>query len=293
MSYIDSIKKDGENLIIEQYNGENLKVVNTGALSPIDRSSDIIRICFLDLETTGLIAKDSIPIEIAMKVVEFDKSSGKLIKAVAEYESYNDPGLSIESHITKLTGITDDMVRGENISWIEVEKLIELSQLTIAHNAKFDRAFIDKYIDVKTVWACSQKDIDWMERGFFKIGLEMLCMWHGFYFEAHRAMNDVNATINLIAHSSYNDNSPLIELISNSKKPIFRIVNNFPYNKDHINLIKSRSKKYYYDPNSKSWIIDINDPDDAENERVWLENNIYKGHFRWEIKKISIFDRYK
>ena len=28
-----------------------------------------------------------------MKVVEFDKSSGKLIKAVAEYESYNDPGL--------------------------------------------------------------------------------------------------------------------------------------------------------------------------------------------------------
>ena len=31
-----------------------------------------------------------------------------------------------------------------------------------------------------------------------------------------RAMNDVNATINLIAHSSYNDNS-LAELIINSK----------------------------------------------------------------------------
>ena len=56
MSYIDSIKKDGENLIIEQYNGENLKVINTEPLSPIDRNSDIIRICFLDLETTGLIA---------------------------------------------------------------------------------------------------------------------------------------------------------------------------------------------------------------------------------------------
>ena len=58
-------------------------------------------------------------------------------------------------------------------------------------------------------------------------------------------------------------------------------------------FIKNRDKRYYYDPNSKSWIIDINDPDDAENERVWLENNIYKGHFRGEIKKISIFDRYK
>ena len=57
--------------------------------------------------------------------------------------------------------------------------------------------------------------------------------------------------------------------------------------------IHYRDKKYYYDPNSKSWIIDINDPNNAENERVWLENNIYNGHFRGEIKKISIFDRYK
>ena len=244
---------------------------------------------FLDFETTGLEAGKDHIIEIgALKIDEegFEHSYSTFVKP---------PIPNLPSKIISITGITDEML-------VDAPKLDECIQdfidfigdaTLVAHNAKFDRAFIDKYIDVKTVWACSQKDIDWMERGFFKIGLEMLCMWHGFYFGAHRAMNDVNATINLIAHSSYNDNSPLIELISNSKKPIFRIVNNFPYNKDHINLIKSRSKKYYYDPNSKSWIIDINDPDDAENERVWLENNIYNGHFRGEIKKISIFDRYK
>ena len=293
MSYIDSVKKDGDNIIIEKYDGSNLKVSNTSPLENIDKNSDVIRICFLDLETTGLDVTDCDPIEIAMKLVEFNKSTGEKINAVAEYESYNDPGVPIDEFITRLTGISDKMVKDKSIDWDNVKKLLELSQITVAHNAKFDRSFIDKYIDVQSVWACSQKDINWMERGFFKISLEMLCMWHGFYYGAHRAMSDVNATINLLIHSSYLDNRPMLELINNTKKPTFRIVNNFPYNPILVKLIKARDRRYYYTPDNRSWSIEISDKDELENERIWLEENIYNGHFRGDIKMISAYDRYK
>mgnify|MGYP006097019751 CR=1 FL=1 len=293
MSYIKNIKKDGDNIIIEPYHGNNLKIENNISLDKIDKDSEIVRICFLDLETTGLDAKEDFPIEIAMRIVEFKKTTGDIVNAVAEYESYNDPHVPISSHITKLTGITDEMVSGKSIDWNQVKNLLELSQIAVAHNAKFDRSFIDKYIDTNMVWACSQKDINWMERGFFKISLEMLCMWHGFYFGAHRAMNDVNATINLLTHSSYKENKPMLELINNAKKPIHRIINNFPYSPILVKLIKNRDRRYFYVPNNKSWVIDFSNEDELENERVWLEENIYQGHFRGEIKKLSIFDKYK
>ena len=71
---------------------------------------------------------------------------------------------------------------------------------------KMGRKFIDKYITTKNIGACSQNDIIWKERGFFKQGLEMLCIWHGFYYAAHRAMNDVNAMIHLLSYPSYKSN---------------------------------------------------------------------------------------
>ena len=49
-----------------------------------------------------------------------------------------------------------------------VNEIFSISQLCVAHNASFDRAFLDRYLDgSKTkVWACSINDINWIERGF-------------------------------------------------------------------------------------------------------------------------------
>ena len=220
MSFIKSIKKSGNKINLYKLDQEMLSKQENGTTL----FTSGLNICFLDLETTGLDVENNSPIEIAMKLVEFKKTTGELISAVAQYESYNDPGFPIDEHIVKLTGISDEMVKGHLIDWDKVASLLSISQIAVAHNAKFDRSFIDKYTNVEIVWACSQKDINWMERGFFKISLEMLCMWHGFYFGAHRAMNDVNATINLLIHSSYSNDRPMKELIGNAKKRTIRII---------------------------------------------------------------------
>ena len=159
--------------------------------------------CFVDLETTGLSYSDDEIIEIGVRTLAVNKNNYQDVKAVAEYESYNDTDIEIDEEITQLTGITKEMVQGKAINWNEVQSVLSVSDVIVAHNASFDRHFLEKNIDFKNVWACSKADIDWKERGFLNTKLELLSIWHGFYYDSHRAMNDVNATIHLLLHPSY------------------------------------------------------------------------------------------
>ena len=100
------------------------------------------------------------------------------------------------------------MIRNHTIDWNHVHNIINDSDIIVAHNAQFDRGFLDRYLPVskEKLWACSHRDIDWLNRGFVKQSLELLSIWHGFYYESHRAMNDVDALIHLLTHNSYNEN---------------------------------------------------------------------------------------
>jgi len=297
MGFIDRINKKDDSILLEYYDGENIKVNrNNVDLTKYDKSNDNIRIAFLDVESTGFDIENDEIIEIALKVIEINKIDGTDLQAVYKYESYNDPGFDIPDDIIALTGITNDIVKSKSINWDDVKTTLSACQLIVAHNAKFDRKFIEKYIETENVWACSQNDINWKNRGFFKKSLELLCIWHGFYYGAHRAMNDVNATIHLTLHPYYTNNKPLVELIENAKKPLYRIINKFPYNEDHIKLIKSRTindKKYNWNASNKSWDIFINNELETNTEMQWLKDKIYNGRFRGLVELISPYDRYK
>ena len=296
MSFIEKIKKIEESIILEYYDGENIRVLDSKPLSEYNKESDNIRIAVLDVESTGFdVEKDEI-IELAVKVIELNKHDGTNLKAIYKYESYNDPGFEISEEIINLTGIDNSKVKGINIDWNEVKEMLDKCQLLIAHNAKFDRKFIEKYIKTENVWSCSQNDINWKNRGFFKNSLELLCIWHGFHYGAHRAMNDVNATIHLITNPNYKEDLPITELINNAKKPLYRIINKFPYNEQHIKTIKSRkvnSNRYFWNPNNKSWDIYFDNKETTDEEIEWLNENIYSGNFKGMVQLISLFDRYK
>ncbi len=49
------------------------------------------------------------------------------------------PGIPIPEYITKLTGISDDIVRGQKIEEDAVAHYLQGVDLIIAHNAQFDR----------------------------------------------------------------------------------------------------------------------------------------------------------
>ena len=217
MSFIKDLEFNNK-IILNKCTVNSFPVKEDIKLEKLSENSNVKRIAFLDLETTGLDIKDNEIIEIAIKLVDFNTNTGELIHCIGNYESYNQPSTLISNEITELTGITNDMVEGKKINYDIVGEIISHAHIIVAHNAEFDRKVLEKYFKTYKIWACSRKDIDWYNRGFLKESLELLSFWHGFYYDAHRAVNDVNATINLISHKAYknNQNKPIFELIDNA-----------------------------------------------------------------------------
>ena len=285
MSYVSSIKKDGENIILYK------------CIVPVPELllsvEGCVTIGFLDTETTGLDKQNDEIIELALKVVKFEEGTGKIVSIDHEYESFNEPRGHIDEGITLINGITDEMVKGKSIDWSTVDAIMQGVDIIVSHNASFDRAFMDRYstISQNTVWACTIDDIDWLGRGFTNTKQELLCHWHGFYFEAHRAMNDVNALIHLVTHQHYNGNRPVLELIENARKPLYVIhATNFPYHEVKKDKIKANG--YQWNGVNKVWFKRINFVD-LESEKDWLTSIIYDTHFLGEVEEINLVDKYK
>ena len=75
MSFIKSIKKSGSKINLYKLDQEILSKQTSGTTL----FSNGIKICFLDLETTGLNTEEDKIIEIALKVVKIDKIDGNII----------------------------------------------------------------------------------------------------------------------------------------------------------------------------------------------------------------------
>ena len=291
MAFIKNLKKESS-ITLYKYAGEGLEVLSNEDAQQLIDDPRYVKVCFIDLETTGLSYTDDEIIEIGMRTIAINRDDYQDIKAVLEYESYNDTNIELDSEIILLTGITKEMIKGKTINWNDVQKVLSTSDVLVAHNASFDRHFLEKNIDFKNVWACSKADIDWKSRGFLNTKLELLSIWHGFYYDSHRAMNDVNATIHLLLHPSYEKYPPLEELVENSKNPQHLIINKFPYNERFIKIIKKRGG-YRYNPTDKSWRIIFKDKELLDVEVEWLKESIYNGYFQGEVQEISVYDKYK
>lgn len=155
---------------------------------------------FVDVETTGLDAETDEIIEIA--VVTFIYAlDGRIIDVGEPFQSFRDPGRPIPPEVVALTGITDAMVADQTIDLMTLEGMVTPAALVIAHNAAFDRRFIERLCPAFAgkPWACSMTEVDWVAEGFEGLKLAYLAMGAGFFYDRHRAANDCLAAIELLA----------------------------------------------------------------------------------------------
>ncbi len=291
MSFIKEVLNSDNTIQIKKFNGEGLELGSNQHEINLDRNSDFIYICVLDLETTGLDRDEDEIIEIAMKLIQVSKTKIEQLKVVDAYESFQDPGIVITEESTRIHGITNDMVQGHQIDWMRVESILNNSQLIVAHNARFDRSFIDKKLELSKdkIWACSVNDIDWEKRNFSSKKQEMLCIWHGFYYDSHRAMIDVDALIFLLTHPSYESHHPILELIHNAKKPMCLIeATHAKY--EFKNILKKR--RYRWNADNKVWYTFVKN-NEIDDERLWLTDNVYNKYFQGKIIEITPKNKYK
>src|SRR5258708_7468198 len=71
------------------------------------------------------------------------RSTGELLRLITRYAGFEDPNEPLSEPIKRLTGISDDDVRGQKINWDLINEELRLSEIVVAHNAGFDRSFID------------------------------------------------------------------------------------------------------------------------------------------------------
>lgn len=285
--------KDGNSVTLHKLASAKANIPPYATEAWIQQNLDIIRRgLILDVETTGLSHADDVIIELAIRQFLFNKNTGEVLKLEKSYSSFQDPQRPLREEIIQLTGITDEMLVNQSIDWKAVEEIFESSQIIIAHNARFDRPFIEKNLkkSVDKIWGCSLKQIDWAAKGFFSSKLELLNIYHGFFVDAHRAINDVDALLYLLSLSSdERTNTYLSEIISNARRPTVQIIaSSSPF--ETKDLLKIRG--YNWDNLNKFWHRTIY-KDDFASEISWLEENVYTGAFGGFSRDIPLTDTFR
>ena len=92
-----------------------------------------------DLETTGLKASEG---DSIIEIGAVKMQNGKIIDT---FDLFVDPKRELDSEIIKITGITNEMLKGSIDEKSAVEKFMDFvgDCPVVAHNAKFDMSFIN------------------------------------------------------------------------------------------------------------------------------------------------------
>lgn len=121
----------------------------------------------VDVETTGLDSDTDKIIELAVQRFRYD-GDGRIVEVGRPRVWREDPDRELDPRIIKLTGLTREMLEGKAIDEEIACEILATADLIVAHNAAFDRPFVDKRLPAVAgkAWACSMVEPDWLELGF-------------------------------------------------------------------------------------------------------------------------------
>ncbi|NTA38455.1 3'-5' exonuclease [Agrobacterium salinitolerans] len=249
----------------------------------------------LDTETTGLDHRTDEIIEIGVITFTFD-DNGTIGDVTGIYGGLRQPGIAIPEEITRLTGITDEMVAGQSIDMGQLTSLIAHADLIIAHNAGFDRPFCEAFSPIfrDKAWACSVSEIDWRARGFEGNKLGYLIGQSGYFHDGHRAVDDCFALLEVLEQTRPGQSrTPFAELHEASLRSRVRLyAENSPFDmKDHL---KKRGYRWSdgSDGRPKSWWVELPE-EKLEEELHFLRTEIYRWDADPTVKYLTAFDRFK
>ena len=169
-------------------------------------------IAVYDTETTGLTLHPDAPLEKQPRMIEFggvllDESNGEV---AAEISLLIDPCSEISDEITKITGITRDMVIGApkfTEALPQIREFFARADTVMAHNLPFDKAIV--FGELRRAGA--QDNFPWPKKEICTVGAYR-AMWgknpklidlyaavmNRPLAQTHRALDDVRALVEIV-----------------------------------------------------------------------------------------------
>ena len=231
----------------------------------------------IDTETTSLDADTGKIIEIGLVAFEYDPVTGQPIRVIGTYDGLEDPGHPLSPEIIEITGITDSMVAGQRIDDERVASLVAKANIVIAHNADFDRPFLENRLPIFSTlpWACSLSDIDWIAEKLGSRKLDYIAYQMGFFFGAHRAEEDCQALLEILARPLPVSGRPglksLLDRLPEVGYTVYAI--NSPFStKDAL-----KARKYRWDAEGRVWYRTLAGAEAFNEEVAWLKATVYGG----------------
>jgi DNA polymerase III subunit epsilon len=260
---------------------------------PGTAQGSVTRILVLDTETTGLDQSKEKIIELALLRVDVDTATGLPVGEVQVYDGLEDPGKPIPPEVLKITGITDAEVRGQALDEARIAELLQGVDVVVAHNAGFDRPFVESRIPAfaNVDWACSFADIDWKAQGRSSAKLENLAHENGWFYDAHRAEMDCHALLAVLArplpHAAH---TGLAQLLQAARSLSYKVsATNAPF--DAKDLLKARG--YRWNADQRVWATRVGDDATLKAELAWLKEQVYNNrHAAVQLEKLDARARY-
>lgn len=283
---IDTLKATGNFMIYEK--------LKPSFCRKNSKDDEIRSAIYVDTETTGLNPDTDKIIEIAVVPFKYNGLTGEIVEFIEKkaFSCFEDPGFPLSEEIVRLTGITDEDVQGKRLDDVKINKAIKSSVLVISHHAGFDRPFLEKRLpffqDIN--WACSLTDINWSAEYISSGKLEYIAFKYGFYYDAHRALNDCFAGVEILTRRLPESGRNAMKVLLESARRVdtkMKLIAPFEMN----DKIKELGGKW--EPDTKTWYCYVNDVELDEFKQRAAEKGVQTANLGAKITSLNRFRQVK
>jgi DNA polymerase-3 subunit epsilon len=249
----------------------------------------------IDVEATGLsLEKDDVT-QLAILPFDYDPMDGRVITVHKDmsFEGLREPATPISEEASIITGITDQMVRGQRIDGDKIREIVDKADLIFAHNAYYDRVMVEKHWPwfSEKPWACTFQSIDWLREGFAAGKLDYLGMQFGWFYNAHTALADCEACLALLAQTLPKSGRRILDVAREAALQAEYLICAVDAPFDEKDTLRDRG--YRWRPaglvNGKVWWTTCAD---KETEKAWLHSEIYRYEKEIPTQKVTALTRY-
>jgi DNA polymerase-3 subunit epsilon len=252
-------------------------------------------VVIVDTETTGLDPNQDEVIEFAGIAITYNLD-GDFTGNITSFSQLREPKVALSADTIRLTGITKAMLEGQKIDKDCLDRFVDAADLIVAHNASFDRPFCESLSDVfqKKPWACSATEVDWNALGFDGAKLTYLLAHAGWFYEAHRALDDCNALARVLGTPLIGaaDQTPFKQLLNSAREIKTRVSFPAPYSLRTALRMKGFRWRSSGPRLPGNWYADISDQD-VQPTLDWLTSQKDISRTSIRLNQITAFERYR